>query len=464
MSGLFSSLRTASSALEVFSQALSANQRNVANISTAGFASQTVSIQSLGALGESGGDVVQLTSNASSFSDASVRAANSRASESQTHTRHLTPVNDLFDITGATGIQAALQKFASAFAHLSVSPNDSSLGALALSAAGNVASAFNTVATGLDNQRAQVDARIGDTTTQINGLASRIRDLNVRANQSSQLDAATDAELRNSLDKLSSLVDITVSRNPNGSVVVLAGGQLPLVIGDQAYKLGVDPAAAVGSQVSSSAGGNSPGAFSGQLGGLLETRNVAIGQVLGGNGVPGSLNTLAAGFASRVNTLLSGGVNSAGVSGSPIFTFDSVTPGNAARTLALDPLVTASQLGLATTGATGQANGVANHLAALPSSTQTGDQISGFPALGLFGSIAASLGQQLSDASTAASSDQTSLTLAQTNRQSESGVSLDAEAVAITAFQRAYQANAQIVTVIDKLTLTAVNLVGPTSG
>ena len=75
--------------------------------------------------------------------------------------------------------------------------------------------------------------------------------------------------------------------------------------------------------ISSSAGGNSPVFLSPVgLGALLQTQNGTISPLLGANGQPGSLNTLAAGFASQVNTLLSSGVTAAGAAGLPIFTYD----------------------------------------------------------------------------------------------------------------------------------------------
>ena len=55
----------------------------------------------------------------------------------------------------------------------------------------------------------------------------------------------------------------------------------------------------------------------------------------------------------------------------------SSNPANAARTLALDSSVTPDQLGLATTGATPQANGIANQLAALAGSSSAADQVFG---------------------------------------------------------------------------------------
>jgi len=464
MGGLFSALNSAAGALNVYSQALGVDQQNVANASTAGYAAQTATITPFGVSGSYGtnGDVVNVTSSSNAFADAAVQAASSQASQSQTTAQQLSPVNQLFDITGTSGILAAFQQFSTAFSALSVTPNDPTAGAAALSAAGTVASAFNSVAASLTSQQTQLNSAVQTTTAQINSLASQIRQLNVQATASSQPDPGVDASLRNSLDQLSSLVDITVTKNSDGSVSVLAGGQLPLVLGDQSFQLSVDPSAAAGSQVSSSAGGNSPASFSGQLGGLLQS-SAAINGIYGA-GNSGTLNTLAGGFATLVNNLLTSGVNAAGVAGVPVFTFDASNAAGSAGTLAIDPTVTASQLGLATTGPSAQSNGIANQLAALAGSTSAASQIGGQSAEGLFAAIAASVGQQVSDATSASTTDQTALTTAQTNRQQQIGVSLDQEAVNITTDQRAYAASAQVVTILNQLTQDEINLISPTSG
>jgi len=460
MGGLLASLHTSSTALDVFSRALGVDQNNISNASTPGYAAQRASIQPIGASGTTvgGADTIVLSSTGDAGSDAAVRAASSEASFSQAQTAQLSNVNSLFDITGASGILAAFQQFSTAFANLSVSPNDATLGAAALTAAGNVASAFHVAAASLDGQRSQVDSGIQTTVSQINGLASQIRQLNIEAAKGGN-DAGVDAQLRNALDQLSSLVDIQAQQAPNGSVTVLVGGQLPLVIGDQAFALNVNPAADVGAQVSSTAGGSSPVSFSGQLGALLATRNGTLGGLLGSGASPGLLNTLASGFAGRANALLSSGFTASGATGVPIFKFDATDPSNAARTLALDTSVTPDQLGLATGGADPQANGVANQLAALAGSNAPADQISGLSAQGLFSSIASSAGQQLADARTASSGDQTRLTAAQATRQQSSGVSLDEEAVTITGYERSYEASARVVSILDQLLGDTVDLI-----
>jgi len=465
MGGLFSSLQTASTALEVFSQALGVDQSNIANASTPGYASQRADILPIGAFSNvgtsgtknGGSDFVTVTSSGNAFTDAVVQAASSQASASQTQAAQLSPINQLFDITGSTGVLAAFQHFSTAFSNLSVTPNDPTAGAAALTAAGNVASAFQTVAASLDSQSSQVASSIQSTTAQINALSANIGQLNIQTANSTQENPVTDANLRSDLDQLSSLVDITTTTAPNGAVSVLAGGQLPLVLGDRSYALSVNPAAAPGSQVSSAAGGNAPTIFSGQLGALLQTQNGTIAASIGSDGT-GSLNTLARGFADLVNAALSSGTTSEGKPGVPIFTYNAANP---AGTIALDPTVTAGQLGLATKTAS---NGVANQLAALPGSTAAASQIDGQSAEGLFGSIAASVGQQLSDANTASTADQAMLTTAQTNRQRQSGVSLDQEATNITAYERSYQASAQVVSILSQLTEDTINLGTPSAG
>jgi len=462
MGSLFSSLQTASTALNVFSRALGTDQTNISNASTAGYAAQQVNVRAIDLSGDGAGaaDFISLSSNSNAIADSGVQAASSQAAASGTSAQQLTAINSLFDITGSSGILAALQQFSSAFSTLSVTPNDATLQANALSAAGTVASAFRSVAAGLDNQQAEIDSNIATTTSQINGLAQSIQQLNVKVLGEASVDPATDASLRSDLDQLSSLVDIGVAKNANGTVSVLAGGQLPLVEGDQAFTLSANPNAAPGSQILSSAGGDSPATFSGQLGALLETRNNTLGGLLGVNGSPGTLNSLAAGFATQVNTILTSGVTSNGTTGVPIFSFDNTNPANAARSLTLNAAIAPGQLAVATTGTGAESNGVANQLAALAASTAPANQIDGFSPEGLFGSIAASVGQRLSDARTAATNDQTTLTTAQTNRQQESGVSLDREATNITTYQRAYQANAQVVQILSQLTSDTINIIG----
>ncbi len=460
MTALLPSLLSVSNALNAFSQALGAEQSNVSNSSTPGYAAVRAVIQPVG-FGIGGGtDNVVLQSTGSAQADAIVQAASSQAADSQTQAGQLTSVNQQFDITGSSGILAAFQQFSTAFAGLAVTPGDPSAEASALSAASGVASAFNSVAQSLDSQSSSLQASAQSTVSQINNLAGQIAQYNVQIRGQSEIEPGTDASERSALTQLSSLVGVTVNKNADGTVNVLSGGSIPLVLGDQAYSLTANLTAAPGSQITSSGGGSPPATFSGTLGGLIDTLNNTIAPILGGNAQAGSLNTLAQGFASTVNTLLASGTTSSGSPGVPIFTYDTTNASNVARTLSVDPSVTPDQLAVASTGVSGQSNGIANQLSSLAGTTNSAHQIDGLAPQDYYSSIAQSVGQQLSDATSQSTSDQTTLTSAQASQTATEGVSLDQEAINISAYQRAWEASAKLVTVVDDLTLDAVNLVG----
>jgi flagellar hook-associated protein FlgK len=75
VSGIFSSLHSSASALNVFSQALGAEQQNVSNSATQGYAAKRVRITDPGVGGTTASDTVQITSASDRFADAIVRNA-----------------------------------------------------------------------------------------------------------------------------------------------------------------------------------------------------------------------------------------------------------------------------------------------------------------------------------------------------------------------------------------------------
>jgi flagellar hook-associated protein 1 FlgK len=456
MSGLMSSLQTANSALKAFSTALGVESTNVSNSATTGYVAQRATINPIDNGGlSSGSDSVTISSTGSARADATVQAASSQAGWSSAQVAQLTPLNSTFDITGSSGILAAFQQFSTAFANVAANPTDNSLRSIALQAAGSVGTAFQTAATSLGSADSQANQSVHDTVSQINALASQIQQINAGATSPSNSDSASDTQLRNTLDQLSSLVDVTVQQNPNGTVNVLAGGQIPLVEGDQAFALTVTTSSS-GNLISGAGGADATTDLGGQLGSLLQVTNSTIPSILGSSSQQGSLNTLAQSFADSVNSLLTSGQTADGTPGTALFTYDASNGGaNVAGSLAVDPTVTTDQLALASTT---QSNGVANSLAQLAATTDATQQINGLSPQDYFAQIASGIGQQLSTATSQASVDQTNLTSAQAARQQQSGVSLDTEAVNITSYQRAYEASAQLVTILDQLTETEVQI------
>jgi flagellar hook-associated protein 1 FlgK len=456
MSGLMSSLQTANSALQAFSTALGVESANVSNSATPGYAALRASISPIGYGGIStGSDSVTISSTGNARADALVQASSSQAGFSSAQVSQLTPLNATFDITGNSGILAALQRFSSAYANVGANPSNQALQNLALQAAGSVATAFQSAATSLGSAQAQANADVKNTVSQINNLAGEIQQLNASVGSPNASNGANETQLRNALDQLSSLVDITVQQNSNGTVNVLAGGQIPLVSDVQTFPLSLSTSSS-GNQITAPGWSGSTANFGGQLGALLQVTNTTIPSILGSSTQQGSLNTLAQSFADSVNSLFTSGQTTSGAQGVPLFTYDSSNGGaNVAGSLAIDPTVTTPQLAL---GTSTQSNGVANALAQLAGTTDATQQISGLSPQEYFAQIASGIGQQLSTATSQSSVDQTNLTSAQTARQQQSGVSLDTEAINITADQRAYEASAQLVSIINQLTQEEVQI------
>jgi flagellar hook-associated protein 1 FlgK len=75
--------------------------------------------------------------------------------------------------------------------------------------------------------------------------------------------------------------------------------------------------------------------------------------------------------------------------------------------------------------------------------------------------MAARVGTALNDATNQLQVQQSTVAQAKDLRQKTSGVSLDEEAMVMIQFQRAYDANSKLITVLDQLTQDAIHILGP---
>jgi flagellar hook-associated protein 1 FlgK len=168
------------------------------------------------------------------------------------------------------------------------------------------------------------------------------------------------------------------------------------------------------------------------------------------------LNTLAQGVADQVNTALQNGIDQNGAApATDLFTYDSNL--GAAVSLRVNPL-TPDQIAAALPGAPG-GNGNTLNLAALAN----GKTLNNYTFAQFYGNLSGRVGRDLLAAKDNQSTKQQLLNQAQTLRQQDSGVSLDQEAEHLIAFQRSYQANAKMLTVLDSLTQTLIGII-PSAG
>jgi flagellar hook-associated protein 1 FlgK len=281
-----------------------------------------------------------------------------------------------------------------------------------------------------------------------------------------------EAQIYSTLEELSEYVDFAAVRQDDGTVAVLVDGQIPLVMGSQQFKVdwrlapAADPppdypGAAPAAQITVDGQDVSSHFSTGRLGALLDLRNNVLPSYLGDPYHAGSLNEMASQFADRVNELLTSGNISIGpppVAGVPLFQYDASNAAATARTIKVDPAITAGQLAAITPGPPAVSNGVPLQLAALSVPDSADDKIDGVSFMEFYGRMAARAGAGLNDAQDRQKVQQSTVAQAKSLRQQASGVSLDEEAMLLLQFQRAYQANSRLIAVLDELAEATINL------
>ena len=480
MSNLLASLSSSGNALDVFQQALNVIQNNVNNSSTPGYARQSLNLeaQPLVVTGGLAGGVAArgLQDSRDQYAEEQVQLQTQTLGKYTAQAQTTSTIQSFFDVSGTGGLPAALNNLLSGFSAWSAAPSDTVARQTVLSSADSLASSVRGLANSLSGASQQLDGQIGTTVSQINSIAAQIQQYNVQRLQDNQPDPGADAQLNASLDNLAQLTNFTTVTQNDGTVTVMLGGGSPLVIGNQVNGLSVansvntnpppaNPASPPSVHILDAQGTDITSQVdSGQLGGLLDVRNRVLGSILGDSQQAGSLNQFAKTLADTVNQILESGTVSSGAgaaSGTALFTYDSSDATAAAGSLALNPAITADQL--APVDASGTANGIANQLASLGSAGNTQGNIGGMNMVQYLAQIASAVGQENQTATTNQTTQQQVASQATTLRDQISGVSLDQEAVGVLQFQRAYQAAAQVLTVLNTLADTTLNMMTVTA-
>ena len=476
MSSIFGSLSATSQSLDAFQRALQITQNNVSNALTPGYAAQTVDFSALSFNSQtlSGGGVSSSSSSTrDAYLDSSVRGQLTNLGASQQQVESLSSVQGIFDVTGATGIPAAFTSLFGSFSSLSVAPSSTTSREAVISSASDVAAAFHSASAALAKTSSDAEQQIQSQVGQVNALSSEIRGYNIEQQQSGAADAGRDAKLNTALEKLSSLVNFSTRPSANGGTDVLLDGQIPLVLGSQSFSIQASPAAVSSTapanpngspaiQIQDSQGADITSHISGgSVSGLLQFRNTTLASLRGDRNQNGDLNTLAKSFADRVNTLLTSGQISVGPppqSGVPLFTYDATDGTKTAGSLSVVSGFTAAQIATIAPGPPSVSNGTALALGNLSQGSTAQDQINGFSYTQFFGEVAGGIGKQLAAQTTSTDVSQQATTQAQSLRSQLSGVSLDAEAVRLTQFQKAYSASAKLITVLDQIAQSTLDI------
>jgi flagellar hook-associated protein 1 FlgK len=452
MGNLFTTLLSATNALQVYGRVFNTIQNNISNVNTPGYVRQEQSIVPLPfdpAQSLAGGILPgPLLSARSEYLEQNVRNQQEHLGSARQQANDLGQVEPLFDLTSTFGVPSALNKFFNGFSQLAVNPNDPVARQSVIDLAGAVAQSFNHTATGILQISSNIDSQTRDAVATVNRLAGQIAAINqqFRANSQASQDAGLDAQLHSALEELAGVANFTTIKTADGAVNLYLGGEAPLVIGNQQFGLQADLS---GPQtvIRDAQGDDVTAQISrGALGALIEEKNATL------PGYLAQLNQLAAAFADTVNNTLAQGVDRNG-SAPAVNLFSYNQASDAAFTVAVTG-ITPDQIAAALPSAPG-GNGNALAVAQLADAPA----IQGLTFTQYFGALAANIGRDVAAAQGGLSQYQDALTQAQAQRQQQTGVSLDEEAARLIQFQQAYQAVGKLVGVLNDLTDSLLNII-----
>ena len=467
MSSLLAALENSANALDVFQQEIGVTQDNVLNASTPGYAKQQLDTTALGfqpLAGMYGGvQAGQIESARSAFAESAVRNELTQDGFQTQRANSLQSVQSVFDVTGQGGLSKAINDLFSAFSSWSESPADITQRQNVINAAGEFVTNAQQTASDLRQSAASTQQGISAEVASINQLAGQI----AKINQSDQSDPAAasgnSAQLYATLEQLSQVVNFSTVTASDGTTTVLLEGQVPLVVGGQAYPISLSMVAAGANNSPPAvhildASGNdiTTHATGGNLGGLVSVVNSDLAMLTGDSTQNGSLNNLVTGVATAVNNLLtSGQIDQAGTPGAPLFTV--TNDATSAATIQLNAACTASELAAIQPGPPVVSNGIANQLAALANNTATMPGNQSF--IQYYGNMASQVGSAANSAQTARTNCDQLVSQAKSLRSQISGVSLNDEAASLTQLQQAYEASSQVFTVVNQLMEDLLNAV-----
>lgn len=464
---LLNTLVSTADAMRAFDRALNVTQNNVANVNTPGYVKQRLTLSArpmdpdVGSVGgvAAGG----LNSARDLYAEQAVRRQTVLLGRDQQRVNSLTALQSVFDVTGNSGVPAALNNLFGSFSAWAQSASDPIAQRNVLERAADMVQAFQHTAASLAGVAVDTERQIQHTVDSINRIVGTLNGYNLLALRGNS-DPALDANIHTALEELSQYAEITALHQSDGSVTVLLNGQTPLVMADRQFPIRYSTAkptepppvydgARPDARILASDGVDITAATTGgKLGALMDFRNRVLGSYIGDSYQQGDLSRMAGELATRINGLLAQG------GGQPLFTFDASDPTSIARTIAVNPALGPNDLAASLPGPPVVSNGVPLALSKLSHPEAAADKIDGISYTEFFGGMAARAGRMLNDAKEQAEVQQATVAQARQLREQSSGVSLDEEALILIQFQRAYEANSRLITVLDRLTKTVIDM------
>lgn len=461
MSGTFSSLNTALSALRYNRVAMDVASNNVANVGTEGYTRRRVNAESVGAPartamwsrfdGVGGGvEATGVDRMVDALLDARVRREHGTQSYLDIRQSVLERVESGIGEPGDNGVAAAIADFRTGWHDLANNPGSDAARSQVLGRAAILADAIRVQARNVDTEAGDLRFRALADVAEVNTVASDLAATNrsIAIANLSGTDAGVLLDKRDQLAlRLSELTGATATERPDGGFDVSLNG-VALVTGQDAGTLniasGITPAGASdGSPITFSITDSSgtvavPPGISGELGAVTDLLTTTLPAYSAG------LGAVAQQLADEINAQHQLGYDATGAPGQPFFSYNPADPaGTLAVALASPSLVAASSI---------PGGGLdAGNATALAGATGVEDS---------YQRLVNGFGTEVASVQRLAANQQVLTNQVDGSREQLAGVNLDEEMVSMLAAQRAYEAASRVMTTVDSVLDTLINRTG----
>jgi flagellar hook-associated protein 1 FlgK len=469
MLGLFGTLELGSRSLQNQRQGIEVTGHNIANADNPAFARQRLQIQTSFAIstpyGQQGTGAVSVTINRlrNELLDEQVRGELSVTAFLETQQETLqyaqSALGQEVDRQGnVSGVsvspeQALSSRFNDFFAGLqSVAASPESMEerqALVMSAV-QLATRFNLTDQRLAELQSQLNTSVQASTDKANGLLTEIADLNLQVRKAELGNSGPANDLRDlrqqRLEELSKLVKADTATDTDGTLHISVGG-VTMVSGHQVLdRLQTYDAGGGMLRLRAETAGTSLDVTAGSIAAAMATRD---GEVAG---LRSDLNTLASTLITEVNAVHRAGFSLTGSTGADLFT------GSGSSDIAVNASIVGNPALLQMSGVAGTVgnNQAALDLAHLADRAHAG--LSNLSFSGNYSQIIGGLGHALASVNSRVEDQSRVANLLSTQRDSVSGVSLDEEMTNMMKYQKAFEASARLITVVEEMLDTVMNM------
>ncbi len=460
MSGLFRGLQIGISSLMAHQRAIHITSQNIANMNTPGYQKQRADLQPID--GPSGyprppymGNGVQASSIerfVTPFLDEQIRRQRSSFQYAKQTAELLSDVESVLTEPEETSIGANLDRFWQSWRDLSTAPADTSTRVTLLHTAKQLTTSINEAYGFVEALKDNTNIQVRSDIDKINAIASEIAGLNEKilvANAQAGGSTSGSITLEQRRDKLlfdlADITDFTVGFQSNGMVRVTLGNYA-LVDDSGAWGIELDN----NQQPVWSYDGSPVEIQGGRLGGSLEARDSVLPSIMA------ELDSIASALIDNVNQIHRTGYGLNNTTGLDFFT------GNSAKSIDINPVLFNAPESVATAAT---ANSIGDNSTAL----QIVD-LAQTPVLGgtpptaslneAYRGFITDLGTRAQRANFNRSSSEQVFDHLQDRRQALSGVSLDEEVAYLLGYEKAFQAGARIITVMDEMLDQVINRMG----